>query len=198
MKIRTNRASLSRVIGAVAVTSTLIFGLTACNDSDKKSNQKMEQQQANAGISQMLRDQPVPAFGWSQLRQNLIEIETAEANGVQTTSFFFNQGVQDPIMSCPSIGAPIATTTQITNPLQTESHSDTSGGNTVLNQMDPTGIYSGDSSGTYVMCIDNTGKPYATYWEGYVNTVFGPATWDKGTHQVTLTGASSFKFTKGH
>lgn len=191
---------MNRKIVLPALAFVAAFSLSGClydTTDNKTTNQRAEQNQANVGISEILRNQPVPAFAYSQIRQNLVEIETAQAQGVQTTTFFFNQGVPDPIMSCPSIGAPIATTTELTNPQQTDPHGGQyGGGNTVISQMDPTGVYTGQSSGTYIMCIDAQGKPYATYWEGFVQTVFGPATWDKNTHQVQLTGPASFNFSK--
>jgi hypothetical protein len=63
--------------------------------------------------------------------------------------------------------------------------------------MDPNGVYVPESStGTYVMCIDAQGRPYAQYWEGFVHTVFAPARWDSGSHMVQLVGPPSFEFTK--
>src|SRR5262249_11308948 len=132
-----------------------------------------------------------------QMRQNLVEIETAQAKGVQTTSFFFNQGVVDPFLSCPSIGVPIPNTSSLSNPIQVERHGGDGGGNVGIGQMDPNGTYGPNgSTGTYVMCIDATGTPYAQYWEGFVSTVFAPAKWNMATHQLELTGPASFKFSK--
>ena len=59
----------------------------------------------------------------------------------------------------------------------------------------PTGIYTGDSSGTYVICVDAKGEAYARYWEGYVQAVSGPAEFRDG--QVVLIGPSSFDFDNG-
>ena len=178
--------------GAMIGVLTLTAGACSGDSSGKQS----ETAQQDAISKTLINNQPLPAFNWSQLRQNLIEIETAQAQGVQTTTFFFNQGVQDPISSCPSIGAPIPTTDQLSNPTKIEHHGETGGGNITTNQMEPNGTYTGDSAGTYVMCVNAQGKAYATYWEGYVQTIFGDATWDKATHQVELKGDPSFKFTK--
>lgn len=188
VKIRTKYLVLG---GALIGTLTLTAGACSSDSSGKQS----ETQQQDAISKSLINNQPLPAFNWSQKRQNLIEIETAQAQGVQTTTFFFNQGVQDPINSCPSIGAPIPTTDQLSNPTKIEHHGETGGGNVTTNQMEPNGVYTGDSSGTYVMCVNAQGKAYATYWEGYVQTIFGDASWNKTTHQVELKGAPSFKFT---
>ena len=120
-----------------------------------------------------------------------ISIAAIQALGEQTTSFFFNQGVKNPIMSCPSLGEPVASTTEITNPQQPDVTSGGSNGNTAvtLGNMDPNGIYAGDSTGTYVLCVNGQGQQYAQYWEGFVDSVSGPATWDAGTGQIKVTGA---------
>ena len=167
--------------------------LAACGGSNP-SGQSIENKQQKQDMKSLLLAQPIPHFNFSQIRQNLIELETAQANGVQTTSFFFNQGVADPIQSCPSIGAPIPTTTQLSNPNQVVNDPYGNGG-AVIGQMDPNGTYSASSTGTYVMCIGANGKPYANYWEGFVQTVFGPAKWNAAAHQIELIGPPSFKFT---
>ena len=48
-----------------------------------------------------------------------------------------------------------------------------------------------------VICVDANGQAYANYWEGFVNTVSGPATWDEATHSVVLAGTPTGKFTTG-
>ena len=171
--------------------------VAACGGNHVSAQQLESKQQAQASLSLDLA-QPLPHFNYSQIRQNLIEIETAQADGVQTTSFFFNQGVPNPVQSCPSIGAPIPTTTQLSNPLQQvrDPNGGSVPGSSVLGQEDPNGVYSGDSTGTYVMCVGADGKAYADYWEGFVQTVFGAAHWDASAHQVVLDGPPSFKFSK--
>jgi hypothetical protein len=126
--------------------------------------------------------QDVPKFDWSQHRQTIIDIEKAQANTVATTTFFFNEGIQEPVKSCPSIGFPIASTTQLTNPQQW-----TSGGGNVA-QMEPTGVFTGESSGTYVVCVTPAGIKYITYWEGNVHAEGGPAKWNPSTHLIELNG----------
>lgn len=181
----------------LVASTVLVVGLscTAGACSSDSSGKTSETQQQDAISKSLIDNQPLPAFNWSQLRQNLIEIETAQARGVQTTSFFFNQGVPNPVSSCPSIGAPIPTTDQLSNPTKIEHHGDGGGGNIATDQMEPNGAYTGDSSGTYVMCVGGNGKAYAFYWEGYVATVFGNAVWNDTTHQVEMKGDPSFKFT---
>lgn len=169
-----------------------LLALAACSSSGTSKESKTASKQ----LSGFLAAQPVPIFNWSQLRQNLIELETAQANTTATTSFFFNQGVQDPIASCPSIGFPIPSTYQLTNPTKAVDGPGT--GNVTIAQIESTGVYTADTSGTYVICIDNDGKGYAFYWEGFVSTVTGPATWDDAKHTVTLTGAATGAFSTEH
>lgn len=171
--------------------------LVACGGNSSQNAEYQTQTRIQAHFE---RVQPVPSYSFSQLRQNLREIETAQAEGVQTTSFFFNLGDRDPIQTCPSVGAPIPSTDQITNPQQPLRDNgpplNNGDGNVTLSQMEPTGVYTGDSTGTYVICVGADGKPYADYWEGYVQTVFGPAEWNYSTHSVELVGPPSFSFTK--
>lgn len=179
-----------RKLLAIALAAPVAATLAACAPSANQTEHA--QQQKDSQI--LVNNQPVPSYTYSQIRQNLIELETAQANGVQTTSFFFNQGVPDPVFSCQSIGSPIPTTDQLTNPDQMLSNHYGTG---TVSQMDPNGVYSGDSSGTYVMCVGADGKTYANYWEGYVQTVYAPAKWNAATKQVELIGPASFNFT-GH
>lgn len=98
----------------------------------------------------------------------------------------------DLVGSCPSIGFPIASTTQLTNP---EVEKGPRESRITLPQVEPTGVYTGESTGTYTICVDDEGRPYASYFEGYVQTVTGPATFRDG--QVELTGKPTGEFTKG-
>lgn len=171
--------------------------LVGCSDtSGKKPDATKSDQQVSSNILENYqKSQPVPMFNYSQLRQNLIEIETAQSNTTQTTTFFFNQGVQQPVMTCPSIGFPIAATNQLTNPQQMVTNgNNTWGWGAPLAQIDPNGVFSGDTTGTYVMCVNAQGKAYANYWEGFVQTITGPAVWDEASHSIKLTGPPSFDF----
>jgi hypothetical protein len=179
---RRHLASLAALAAAGALVLTGCTGSSSGNAADRRTS--------NSILRQYEISQPVPKFPWSQIRQTAIDVETAQARTTQTTTFFFNQGVADPVQSCPSIGFPVASTTQITNPLTPTGYQDSS----TVAQIDPNGIYSGDSSGTYVLCVGGAGKTYGVYWEGFVYAVTGPATFDRSTHDVKMTGPSSFDF----
>lgn len=154
----------------IAIVSVAAIGgaLTACTNSATYSDSKS----TNVQLEQYQRVQPIPFHEWSQYRQTLISVDDAQARGTATTSFFFNAGVANPVKVCPSIGYAVPSTAQLTNPWQ-------SNGNGVgIGMMEPTGVYTGESSGTYVVCVVN-GKAVPTYWEGNVETEGGPAHWDR-------------------
>lgn len=174
---------MKKIIAAVlAVVGVL--ALTACDDAVSKDKITTDQQMQQYGQAQA-----VPQFSWSQERATLIAILKARTTTTATTSFFFNQGATNPISTCNSIGLPIATTAQLTNPDQVVGSS-----GAVLGQAEPSGIYTGESTGTYVVCTDSQGRTYPVYWEGSVYTVGGPAKWSDG--QVVLTGQPTVEVEK--
>lgn len=168
---------LKKKIALAAVAGLAVVALSACSDQATQN----DQQTAQAQLGQFQATQPVPSFQWSQERQSLIAIEEARANTVATTTFFYNMGSSTPVGSCPSVGFPIASTSELTNPEQISTNS------AVISQIDPTGIYTGASSGTYVVCVDPHGVKYVNYWEGDVYAVGGTASLVNG--QVVLQGA---------
>lgn len=187
---------MKKIIAAAVLIVALGTGVVACTDGKGPSNATQNDKNvSNKGLQDLQQAIPTPKFDYSQIRKNLVEIETAEANTTQTTSFFFNQGVADPMLDCPSIGFPIASTTELTNPEQIVNGDN--GRVSTIPLPDPIGTFPGNSTGTFVICIDAQGNPYAHYWEGFVSTVTGPATWDTTQHQVVLTGPPSFQFSKG-
>ena len=113
----------------------------------------------------------------------------AQIHGVATTTFFFNQGTPNPVKVCPSIGFAVPTTAQLTSPDQIANPSGSTGGYGVIAQQEPNGVYTGSSSGTYVVCVSPNGVKYISYWEGDVQTEGGPAHWDKTQGLILLDGA---------
>lgn len=176
-------------LGLIASVLVAVVLLGACHKTAATNARNTETRAAGIAADNLLRSQPIPIRPWSQLRQNLIELETSQADTTQTTTFFFNQGVQQPVQECPSIGFPIPSTTELTNPEQK-----IQGHDVTLPQLETTGVYPGVSTGTYVICIDGQGRAYADYWEGFVQAVTGPAKWDSATHSISLIGPPSFKF----
>lgn len=178
----------------IAAAALAALALPACA-SGQPSSIADDANQARQQLDRYQDTQPIPQFDWSQLRQNLIEINTAQAETTQTTSFFFNLGTDQPVASCPSIGFPIPSTAQLTNPDQAIGDIGRNGSGAVVAQIEQTGVYTGDSSGTYAVCVAPDGAPYAFYWEGYIATVTGPAIFEDG--QIVLTGDPTFEFSGG-
>jgi hypothetical protein len=168
---------------ALVAVAAVGFGavVAACGNH---SPQATDQNTSSAILRQYQQAQPIPQYSWSQLRASAIDVETAQAKTTQTTSFFFNLGVAKPTYTCPSIGFPIPSTDQITNPSQNNS-------GTAIEQIEPNGVYTGQSTGTYVVCAGGNGQYYMEYWEGYVQTVTGAAVWNDTTNTVQLTGRST-------
>lgn len=180
MKITARRRAAALIAaGAVA----LAVGLSACNSNNSENAAQ------NADSTNLENNQPLPNVTWSQERENLIDIELAEVNDVQTTTFVMHNGDQNPISSCPSIGFGIPDSASLSNPLKPDSNSG-SWADDVVGQEDPNGIYAPTSSeGTFVICLDSTGQPYINRVEDVVDTAGGPAQWNDATHSYALTGA---------
>jgi hypothetical protein len=179
------------LIAAGMITVSVLCGAASCGgQSAGQSTENKAQQQDEQSL---VTDQPVPHYNYSQIRQTAIDAQTIAANGTQTTSFFFQMGNPDPIFSCPSLGEPVPITAQLTNPNQVvtqDSQGNGISGSATIGQMDPDGIYAPPAaSGTYVICINDTGAKYLQYWEGDVMTVTSAATWDRATHSLKVTGA---------
>lgn len=173
----------------IAMAVTLGLGsLAACKSTTSAVNK--DKAQTNSQLERYQMNQPAPAADRSQYRQTVIDVEQAQIHAVATTTFFFNMGTNNPIKSCPSIGFPVASTAQLTNPEQligmTHKGSVVSG---TIPQQEPNGVYTGDSAGTYVICVAPNGTRYITYWEGDVQTEGGPAHWDKAQGMIVLDGA---------
>jgi hypothetical protein len=179
-----------KIILAIAGAVVLALGLAACSHASNPSGQQQENQQQQSDTNTYETNQPIPHFQYSDYRQTAISVEAIQALGEQTTSFFFNLGVRNPIFSCPSLGSPFPNTAELSNPDQVENDGYPQGGAAVtIGQMDPNGVYSpSSSSGTYVICVNARGQQYAQYWEGDVDSVSGPATWDDATGQIVVTG----------
>src|SRR5947209_5945955 len=101
--MRSRTVKLGRRALILPLAFITFFALTAesCDNAPANSAEQSQQSQIQTQLNQ---SQPIPQFKWSQYRQTLISIETAQAHTIQTTTFEFNLGVTDPIASCPSIG----------------------------------------------------------------------------------------------
>jgi hypothetical protein len=190
--LRFNRSKIAKYASVAGVGAVLAVGIPIVSGADSISAIVNDQITSGRALTQLQQAQPSPTFKWSQERESLIDIERMQANSTQTTSFGFNQGDATPVWSCPSIGVPIAADTELTNPDQVYNPGDVyNGQDNVLPQVDPTGIYQGTTTGTYVVCVAPNGTTYLQYWEGFVDAVTGAATFNTATNSISLVGPST-------
>lgn len=187
-----NNRAKATLAGLLGIGVFLAAGAASCGGNGNASGTNEEQSASNAISTTMNQNEPAPIFDHSDIRATGIEIEAIEALGENTTSFAItNTGHL--LWSCPSLGEPFHADDEITNPTQvyndTGNNSPQGGAAVPIGNMDPNGIYPGPNTGTYVLCVDRTGVPYAHYAEEDVDVVSGPATWDESTGEVVTTGA---------
>lgn len=183
-----------------AVAMVALLAGTACEASktnrEAGNNAATEQKAVGDSFNRTSKSQPVPTFDWSQERQTVIDVESAQATGATTTTAFYLEGI-GLVGWCPSIGAPVPSTYQLSASKQ---YVDLPGDNSHslydVDQGEPTGIYVGPSSGTWTLCLDNNGKKFAHYWEGYVSSDVGIVSSYPADKRVVITGAT-FNFTEG-
>lgn len=194
LNIKVSIRNLAMGLGSVGV----LIALTAAGcQSTSASGNSAESATSRQDLNTYEQNQPAPHFPHSDIRSTATEAEASQALGEQTTSFFFNQGSQTPIFECPSSGDPVPFSTQITNPQQVITHTGPNGNKYVpgdatatIGNIDPNGVYLPDAAeGTNVMCLNSAGQRYLVYWEGFVWTVNGNATWSgPGTPPIKVTG----------
>lgn len=184
----------NKIIAVAGVIAAGIVSVAGCSSSSGTSGQTAEQNASNNIEKTYLTNQPPPVFSHSDLRATGTAIEAIQALGEQTTSFAISNNGQL-LWSCPSLGEPWHATDSITNPVQPYNSGYPQGGAVVtIGNMDPNGVYGGQSSGTYVLCVDKFGNQYSHYAEELVDVISGPATWDPnlngpGKGGPVLTGA---------
>jgi len=161
----------------------LISGCTAITDPDETESNRVEDQQ-NIYID----SQPVPTFDWSLERHIFIELYKARNNAVQTYSYIRNWQGQV-VFSCKSIGFPLPSNLQLTNPEREERIYQ---GGISLPQAEPNGLFSSPSTmGTYVFCINSDGTVSPSYFEASVETHLSPL----NNTSNALEGESELKIT---
>lgn len=183
-----------RVAAALTVAALTLLG--ACSlkeDSPSDKNRESEEASIATGFERVIRSQQIPTFDWSQERQTLIEVLTVRAEGSHgTAEVTALDGTL--LWWCPTAGAPIPSTYQLSNPDQVVTPGPKERGTATVAQGEPTGAYTGESDATWVLCLDDNGKAFAKYDEAQIRwtsgTVSGlPA--DKRAHVDEIT----FEFT---
>lgn len=179
------------------LAAVLLFGSACSNSKEQRksgANASEEQRRVGDGFQRLSNSQPIPTFDYSQERQTLIDVETARATGATSTTAFYLEGV-GLISWCPSIGAPVASTAQLSASKQwVDLPGDDTRERLEVDQGEPTGVYVGPSSGTWTLCLDDNGKKFASYFEGYVNSVIGIVDYP-ADKRIKVTG-STFNFTE--
>jgi len=166
----------NRIIAGLTLAGALLLG--ACDDNSDRNNTAREaindQQTAiNNGLSRQLDSQQVPTFDYSEERQTLIDVLTIRADGSIGTTSFYLEGV-GLVGWCPSSGAPVPSTYQLTPPEQYIALEDDDTRQKFPTALaEPTGVFPGDSAATWVVCLDDAGNPFGVYHEGPVNSIIG-------------------------
>jgi len=163
----------------VFVSMILVFALVAC----QPNYSSIEQDQQGAGVSSIMRNQPVPDLGgYSFERQIVIETYLARNSTIATYSYMISMDGKI-IEICPSIGYPIPYSTQLTNPLKYES-------TVTLANPEINGLYPpGDAAATLVQCVTGGGSVSPVYIEWYV-LAFPYRI--KSDYQIEMIGEPSF------
>jgi hypothetical protein len=163
-----------RTIAGALLALALCLGAAGCpsGTEDERDPREREEDAIAGGFDSLTRSQQIPEFDWSQERQTLIDVLTARANGSVGTAIVtgFNGEL---IWWCPTVGAPIPSTYQLSNPERILGRGGSNGDGITLPQGEPTGVYTGDSAATWTLCTDAGGTPFAVYEEGNVRWVSG-------------------------
>lgn len=144
--------------------------LVGCStSSDGTERERVEQQQ-----SIYVDSQPIPTFDWSLERHIFIELYKARNNAVQTYSYVRNWQGQV-IFSCKSIGFPMPSNTQLTNPEKRYISESGIRIDLTIPQPEPNGLYTSPSTvGTYIFCVNSDGTISPSYFEAEVETHLSP------------------------
>jgi hypothetical protein len=145
--------------------------LAACSGDSTTANTHEQSVQSNQQTIYS-QGEPVPIFPYSNYRQAMLQIETQLATGSPTTWTTWQSYSGVPEGVCKSWGWPLPVSTQLSNPVQSEYNTQGSDGiaGVALGQQEPTGIYSGQGLGTWVLCIGADNQPHPAYVEAVVNT----------------------------
>jgi hypothetical protein len=173
---------LLAVLGGVLVF--VIAGASSNSCQSDTSNSTESTTQASQQDIYNTNGQQLPTFPYSNYRQSLLQIQQQLATGDVTTwtTWETNSGADKHV--CKSFGYPIPVTAQLSNPSQIDFKNWPNGGGAVdgiVGQMDPTGIYTGPNGlGTWILCLDPSGTPHASYIENNVEAYPYPVTLENG------------------
>lgn len=182
------------VVGFFALTAESCGSSGAAKQGGESA--QAAQTAVQTGFDRLQKSQPIPLFDWSAIRQTLIDVETVQANGVATTTAFYLEGI-GLVAWCPSAGLPVPSTYQLSNSTQyVDLPDDSTSEKYPIDQGEPTGVYVGPTTGTYTICLDDNGKGFAHYWEGYTASDSGLVAYPDDL-RLTLTGDPTYQFETG-
>jgi hypothetical protein len=166
-------SSRRRAAAAVAVVA-LVLGAGACTKKENQSDQVREDEQSsiNRGFDRVARSQQVPTFDYSQERATLIDVLTMRAEGTHGTAYATTMN-GELIWWCPTVGSPVPSTYQLTNPDQIVTPGKSERGTSTVALGEPTGVYTGDSAATWTVCLDDNGTAFGKYEEANVGWTSG-------------------------
>mgnify|MGYP003500775684 CR=1 FL=1 len=148
--------------------------LAACSGDDKAqdagSAQKSDQQAIATSSNRLSKSQPIRSYDYSQLRDVVLDVQEIQATGTLSTTAGYLEGV-GLIWWCPSIGPPVPSTYQLSGAKQgADLPGDRPKEWKEVDQPEATGVYIGESTGTWTICVDDNGKKFGKYWEGYTDS----------------------------
>lgn len=175
MTITINSKFLKFLLPILAALGLVIFAVSCSSEAMKKGGEtaQKEQNAVQTGFNRLSDSQQVKTYDWSQERQTVLDVEEVRATGATSTTAGYLEGV-GLVWWCPSVGSPVPSTYQLSGTKQwVDLPGDSDNSLHEVDQGEPTGVYIGDSSGTWTMCLDDNGKKFAKYWEGYVDSTIG-------------------------
>jgi hypothetical protein len=173
MSTRTRR----RLTAALAlVVLVLVATANSCDSGTTKknsANNRTETEAIASSFRQIHESNPIKVFKTSQEYDTLQDVLTLRAEGTHGTAVVTTfDGTL--LWWCPTLGAPIPSTYQISNPSAFVDPPDKGGQTDVLvAQGEPTGVYPGDSTATWVLCLDDHGTPFGQYDEANIRWTSG-------------------------
>jgi hypothetical protein len=166
---------LTRNLKLAGIGLALALSAVACSDNKENQSDRVrerEQGDINGGFDRLANAQQVPTFDYSQERQTLIDVLTARAEGTHGTAYA--RALDGTLIWwCPTVGAPVPSTYQLTNPDQIVTPGPRERGTATVPLGEPSGVYTGASAATWTLCLDDQGTPFAQYEEANVGWTAG-------------------------
>ncbi len=175
------------VLGVVVVA----LAVAACGLSN--SSTTAEQKVVDSQQQQYEKVQPIPFYDYSAQRQALIDIYNSQNLQQQTWDVVTSYSGQF-LFECEAQGWPIPADAQLSNPLQIAGAylgNNSTWETGVVGQAEPNGVYTGNTQGTYILCIRADGKLSPVYTENNVQMFPFPVTIDPATGQIKDAGGPS-------